>query len=180
MYHRPSCEVNVKPLTRIASLFLVLGVAACGTPTPYQPAVNGNGYAEQPLETNRYRVTFSGNSLTPRETVENYLLYRAAEVTLASGNDYFLVVDTDTERSTTYFTTFTGFGGHPGFHSFRHFHSHSIGGFSTATARPRDRYQSFANIIVGEGEKPADEPEAYDARDVLQRLAQKIERNPVP
>ncbi len=165
---------------RIASLVLVLGVAACGTPTPYQPAVDGNGYAEQALETNRYRISFSGNSLTPRETVENYLLYRAAEVTLASGNDYFIVADTDTERSTTYHTTFSGFGGHPGFHSFRHVHSHGFGGFSTATARPRDRYQAFANIIVGKGEKPADTPEAYDARDVLQRLAGTVERNPSP
>lgn len=180
MDRRSLGEVDVKPITRIASLALVLGVAACGTPTPYQPAVDGKGYAEQPLETNRYRVTFSGNSLTSRETVENYLLYRAAEVTLASGNDYFLVVERDTERSTTYHTTFTGFGGHPGFHSFRNFNSHSFGGFSTATARPRDRYQSFANIVVGQGEKPADEPDAYDARDVLKRLAQTIERNPVP
>ena len=98
----------------------------------------------------------------------------------ASGNDYFLVAERDTERSTTYHTTFTGFGGHPGIYSFRHFHSQSFGGFSTATARPRDRYQSFANIVVGKGEKPADEPDAYDARDVLKRLAQTIERNPVP
>ena len=180
MDRRPSREVDVRPVTRIASLVLVFGIAACGTPTPYQPAVDGNGYAEQPLETNRYRVTFSGNSLTSRETVENYLLYRAAEVTLASGNDYFLVAERDTERSTTYHTTFTGFGGHPGIYSFRHFHSQSFGGFSTATARPRDRYQSFANIVVGKGEKPADEPDAYDARDVLKRLAQTIERNPVP
>ena len=180
MDHRPSREVNVRPITRIASLALAFGVAACGAPTPYQPAVDGNGYAEQALETNRYRVTFSGNSLTSRETVENYLLYRAAEVTLASGNDHFLVVDTDTERSTTYHTTFTGVGGHPGFYSFRNFHSHGFGGFSTATARPRDRYQSFANIIVGKGEKPADEPNAYDARDVLKRLAQTIERQPAP
>lgn len=165
--------------TRAAMLALALGGAACGTPTPYQPAVDGDGYAEQPLETNRYRISFAGNSLTPRETVENYLLYRAAEVTLAGGHDYFLVVERDTERSTTYHTTVTGFDGHPGIHSFRHFHAHGFGGFATATARPRDRYRAFANILVGKGAKPA-EPDAYDARDVLKRLAPRIERSPAP
>ena len=64
---------------RLAAV-LVLGVvlAACAKPTPYKPADNGTGYTEQKLEANRYRVTFSGNSVTDRETVDNYLLYRAA------------------------------------------------------------------------------------------------------
>ena len=72
---------------------LVLLLAGCAVPTPYQPATKGYGYSEQQLESNRYRVTFSGNSVTPRDTVQNYLLYRAAEVTRESGHDYFTVVD---------------------------------------------------------------------------------------
>ena len=55
-------------ITAIAGLTL----AACATATPYQPAgYNGQrgGYAEQRLENDRYRVTFSGNSLTSREQV---------------------------------------------------------------------------------------------------------------
>ena len=67
----------------------------------------------QPV-TDRYRVSFAGNNLTPREKVEDFLLYRAAEVTLDSGNDYFVLVDQDTERFTNFRTTTTGFGGFSG------------------------------------------------------------------
>jgi hypothetical protein len=49
------------------------------------------------IEQNRVRISFRGNTLTDRDTVENYLLYRAAEVTLSSGKDYFIVANRDTE-----------------------------------------------------------------------------------
>ena len=67
---------------------LPLGMlAACGQPTPYQPATAGYGYREQQIEDNRYRVSFAGNDLTTADTVQNYLLYRAAELTLGEGYD---------------------------------------------------------------------------------------------
>ena len=86
-------------------LLLVLAVGGCAAPTPYGPAADGYGYAEQQLESNRYRVAFAGNSVTPRDVVQNYLLYRAAEVTLEKGHDYFTLVDQDVERSTVYHGT---------------------------------------------------------------------------
>ncbi len=56
--------------------FLVL--TACTAPAPYAPREPGGntGYTDQRLDENRYRVTFTGNSVTPRETVEDYLLLR--------------------------------------------------------------------------------------------------------
>jgi len=60
-----------------------LTLAACATATPYQPASEPGGYdgfSQQMIENDRARITFGGNSLTNRETVENYLLYRAAEI----------------------------------------------------------------------------------------------------
>ena len=90
-----------------AALVLAAGLAACTTPTPYQPRVAGKaasaGFTEQRIETDRWRVSFNGNSLTSRETVEAYLLYRAAELTLAQGHDWFAIVDRNTEKhSQTY------------------------------------------------------------------------------
>lgn len=163
---------------RLLVVATVFGLAACGTPTPYQPVADGHGYAEQPLEEDRYRVTFAGNSLTPRETVENYLLYRAAEITLERGYDHFVVVEQETERSTTYHSTLSGFGSHYGFHSFHHHHPHGFGGFASATAWPRDRYAAYANIVMRRGAKPPDDADAYDARAVVNRLAPTIARNP--
>ena len=163
-----------------ASIVLLTGavlLAACGTPTPYQPVIDGHGYAEQPLETDRYRVTFSGNSLTARETVENYLLYRAAEVTLERGFDYFVVAEEDVERNTRYRTTFSGVGAPFGsFYGSRFRGPYFGGGLSTATSRPINSYEAYANILLRRGDKPADNPEAYDARDVLARLDPTIVR----
>ncbi|WP_204306898.1 CC0125/CC1285 family lipoprotein, partial [Klebsiella aerogenes] len=84
---------------RFAALALILAgsisLSACMTATPYQPATgNGtatrNGYSDTQIESNRFRISFSGNSLTARETVERYLLYRAAELTLQQGFDHFI------------------------------------------------------------------------------------------
>src|SRR5690242_8307434 len=83
--------------------FMIAAVAglltACATPTPYHPAVSDRyGFEEQRIESNRVRITFRGNSVTDRETVETYLLYRAAELTLQNGQDYFIVANRDTEE----------------------------------------------------------------------------------
>ncbi|HSA79259.1 MAG TPA: hypothetical protein VLE23_00470 [Geminicoccaceae bacterium] len=151
----------------------LLLVAGCAVPTPYQPAVKGYGYSEQQLESNRYRVTFSGNSVTPRDTVQNYLLHRAAEVTLESGHDYFTVVDQDLERSTIYHGSgFNDFAWGPGRHSRRAFGL----GVGNYTAYPIDSYTAFADIVMADGEKPAGESSAYDARDVLRQLGPTIKR----
>ena len=48
-------------------------------------AGRGYGFSEQRIEDDRYRITFRGNSSTSRETVENSLLYRAAELTVQTG-----------------------------------------------------------------------------------------------
>ena len=108
--------------------------------------------------------------------MENYLLYRAAEVTRQRGFDHFVIVDRETERTTTYVSTTTGFSGHQGFHPFYRGHSFGYSRFATTTSRPRDRYAAFANIVMRGGEKPSDDPDAYDAREVLERLAPTISR----
>jgi hypothetical protein len=137
-----------------------------GGPTPYQPAAGGYGYSEQQIEDNRYRVTFAGNDRTSSDAVQNYLLYRAAEVTLDHGYDYFTMVDRNLDRSTTYWgsgpSTYmgTGFGRRSG----------GFIGFGTSTARPIDSYTAYADIVLFKGEKPADEVNAYAAHDVLSRL----------
>jgi hypothetical protein len=155
---------------------LALLLAGCAAdPTPYQPAANGYGFSDQQIEGDRFRVTFAGNSATPLDTVRNYMLYRAAEVTVESGHDYFVVVDQNTQSSTTYrgtgstpFGFGTGFRGNGGFGV----------GFSSFSAYPDDSFTSWADIVVASGTKPADDLNAYDARDVLRRLDPAVVRAP--
>jgi hypothetical protein len=157
-----------RAFTGVAGLLALLALAGCAaSPTPYQPAANGYGFSQQQIEGNRYRVTFAGNGDTSLDTVRNYMLYRAAEVTVESGHDYFVVVDQNTQSTTTYrgtgstpFGFGTGFRGDGGFGV----------GFSSFSAYPDDSFTSWADIVVGDGAKPSGDVNAYDARDVLQRL----------
>jgi hypothetical protein len=77
-------------LAMLAAAAVVL--AACETPATYHPAMQrgDTGYTDQQLAGNRWRITFTGNSVTRREVVENYLLLRSAEVTLKAGYHWFI------------------------------------------------------------------------------------------
>ena len=90
----------------ISSMALGLTLAGCTTATPYQPyraefagGVHG-GYSDQQLSPDRYLVRFHGNELTSRDRVEGYMLYRAAELTLQRGFDWFAMADRHTEHDT--------------------------------------------------------------------------------
>lgn len=149
-----------------------MALAACATVTPYGPAVKrGPGYTSQQLEADRFRITFEGNSSTDRATIENYVLYRAAEVTLESGADYFILLDQTTDTQSTFQTSGTTFGG-AGFGRRGFFYGGGFGGFggTTATTRERLRYTIGAIIQVASGDKPADNPAAYDARQLIDNL----------
>ena len=99
-------------------------MAGCMSATTYHPATGRGfareGYSDRQIEANRFVVTFSGNTLTSRDTVERYLLFRAAELTVQQGGTYFILADRDTDRQTrTYATTIGGgFGGYSGFGGF--------------------------------------------------------------
>ena len=153
-----------------------LGLSACALPTLYQPATNGYGFSQQQIEGNRFRVSFSGNSLTARETVENYLLYRAAELTLAQGGDYFVVVNRETEARSQYDTGFDSYGGYGGYGPWGHRHSF----IGAGSGRAITEYRAYADIVVYRGAKSPTEPNAYDARDVTARLAPTVVRPSPP
>ena len=168
-------------LLRSALAIAAFGVlSACATSTPYAAAGSDDGYgfSEQRIEDDRFRITFKGNSLTDRETVETYLHYRAAEITLAYGYDHFIVVKDDTEKSTTYSGTRDR-----GFYSYygvgRPFPYYGYGYrwdpfYDDVAIRERRRYSAIAYFVLGKGEKPADEPAAYDARQVIENLRPSI------
>ncbi|MEM6624342.1 MAG: hypothetical protein AAF674_19125 [Pseudomonadota bacterium] len=164
-----------KRFLTIGAVISALVLAGCSGPTPYGPAVERSGYSDTPLEDNRFRVTFAGNSLTDRDTVENYMLFRAAEVTLASGKDWFRIADRDTQVE----SQFRGFS-HGLYGGSAFFRSRSVFGVGFGVHplpyQGRSRYEAIANIQVFEGDKPEDDPNAYDARSVLSSLGPTIQR----
>jgi hypothetical protein len=179
------------------ALLLATGLAACETATPYQPAVRGaahsGGYSETRIEPDRWRVNFYGNSMTSRETVEGYLLFRAAELTLQNGDDWFAIVDRQTDaKSRTYVNPdplyHPWYG--PGFGYWRPSWRFRGRGFGWRSWDPwfgdpffADRidvqtiqnFEASAEIITHKGPKPANDPRAFDAHAVVENLRPKIQ-----
>ncbi len=169
------------------ALMGVLALAACVKPTPYQPRQDGYGYSSTQLEPNRYRVTFYGNTRTSRETVENYLLYRAAELTLEVGGDHFQVVERDTERDVNTYTSYNVYPGGSLFYGYRSYRGPYYGPyygpfygpyygatFGTATTRTTEKFEATVEFLAYRGPKPADDPFSYDAREIIANLGPHI------
>lgn len=167
----------------------LITLAACATPTPYQQAgtTDRYGFDQTQIERDRFRISFSGNSLTDRETVENYLIYRAAELTLERGQDYFWVIDRATDENTRtypgadYYSPWRARGF---FVSYRYFHP-AYGWYGWRDPfwddrhyREVTRYEANAEIVMGRGVAP-DDRTAFDAREVVANLGPTIVR-PTP
>ena len=173
-----------------------LMVAGCATETTYRPATgqgfNRTGYSDRQVEPNRFLVSFAGNSVTSRDTVERYLLFRAAELTLQNGYDYFVMASRDTDlQSRTYSTP--GFGGGFGYgglggywgpswryygrgFGWRSWDPWFGGGFgggpwgNNFDIRTIERYEATAEIVMRKGPIPRDNLRAFNARAVVDSI----------
>lgn len=149
----------------------LLGLSACASePAAYAPKMPGasTGYTDQQLTSDRYRVTFTGNSATDRQKVEDYLLLRSAQVTLNSGHSWFMFDTRTTQAKTTYMSTFNRWSGWRGYGWY--WHSWAWGRPYSATSRPITRYQAYAEIVVLSDAQAKEEPHAINAHELIQHL----------
>ena len=188
---------RISLLSRLVPLGLAAALlAACSTPTPYAPRTEGQrtGYTDRALTQTRYRVTFTGNSVTPRETVESYLLLRAAEVTRAAGYGSF-VFDTRNTRANTQVTAipeaggpywgggFGGWGRRGGFGYWGGYGGWGGYGFGydpTVDIVVRTNYQAYAEIVLLTPEQAAKDPRALNAADVIAHIGPEAAPKPTP
>ena len=72
-------------------------------PTPYQAASGGKGYGFSPVQLSdtEYRVMFRATEATDAAMVQEYTLYRAAEIAQKNNYDWLTLVKTDVERKNT-------------------------------------------------------------------------------
>jgi len=76
-------------------------ISACETayhPTGEYGGFPHGGYSSTTINSNTVIVNFDA-ALTPQSTINNYVLYRAAKITIESGYDYFVVVSTSTNHT---------------------------------------------------------------------------------
>ena len=155
---------------RLSALIVALALAACATDAGlYHPAssLRGTGYSEQKLETNRWRVTFTGGPSTPAGVVQDYALLRAAELTLNMGYEWFSVAGRSTvPQDSGYGPRFSGMFGPPcGRFGCR---SGLYGGF-WYDDYDENRLSASLDIVMGKGPKPSD-ASTYDAKDVANTI----------
>lgn len=187
--------MTLKATALAAALLATTALGACATATPYQPNVRGQavsgGFSETRLETDRFQVTFAGNSLTKRETVERYLLYRAAELTVSQGADWFSLVERQTDRKTRTYVepdpfgrlgtygywrpAWRYYGPRWGWRAWDPWYGDPFWA-ERVEMRTIERFEASAEILLGRGPKPAGDPRAFDARDVMANLGPTIVR----
>ncbi|WP_233998779.1 hypothetical protein [Erythrobacter sp. YT30] len=165
--------------------------------TPYQPLSAGSrvsgGYSDLRIDETHYRVSFAGNRLTSRERVESYLLFRAAELTLLKGYDYFIIEDREVEhqiqrefqRDLLYDPWFANRYGYwrPYWRYYRvgagwyHWYPYYGDPFwaDRYSVRTIERFEASADIALGKGTRPNGNLRSFDAREVSERLSPQIE-----
>lgn len=175
-------------LTGMLVLSTVL-LAACATETPYKPAESRGeyGYTETPLGDNRYRITFVGNSSTASETVQDYALLRAAELTLAKGYDWFETADRNEDKKVRNTTVDSGFG--PTYHQSQTYYrncdllgncdtvvsggTYVSPGSGIATTSSRTSYSYSLEVLMRNNPMP-DNARSYDARRLASALRTRL------
>ncbi|MDB5440998.1 MAG: hypothetical protein JWM33_3425 [Caulobacteraceae bacterium] len=159
----------MKHLLAISLTAAALALSACATPTVYAPASQqrGQGFSEQRIENGRYRVTFAGAGDPAR--INDLALRRAAELTLQDGYDWFRVAGRSGQVNRGNGPTISlGTGTRSGGYGYYGGSGVSLGlGTSFNLGLPQST--SSFEILMQHGSKP-DQPDAYDARDVIRNI----------
>jgi len=161
---------------------VVLLAATCAT--PYQQHSLRGGYDDSRIDSNTVLVSFKGNGYTPKDRVQTYMLYRCAEVTANAGYDYFVIISGDDEvkegainlpgsYSSTTTASVWGFGNSAVGSAYTH------GTYYPSQSIPYHKHTVQALIKMYKGDKPANNPAAFNAKDVLTFLGPKVTGTPV-
>ncbi len=160
----------MKRLTVLALVASTAALAACASLAPYGPqrGPGGQGFSEQRIESDRYRVTYNGVG-APGPVADRALL-RAAQLTTAQGYDWFEVTQRYIDGrpdSAGGVRPSVGVG----------FGSSNYGGWRTSGTSVGvglnfsgpSPTSTTLEVRLGRGQRP-DRPEAYDARDIQRSL----------
>lgn len=104
--------MNIKNKTKnsrllVASISAVLGLAIVGcsstpvaAPTPYKSAGSkaAYGYSSEKVSGNEFKVLFKATDKTPADKVQQFALYRAAEIAQKQGFTYLAIVKTNIDK----------------------------------------------------------------------------------
>ena len=191
MERMKKAQIQAKPSLRHAAAAAcaaaILMLSGCATSTASAPAYRpqasgeGAGYADQQINATRYRVSFVGDTQTSRGQVEDFLLRRAAEITVRAGYNYFAFDNRSIETDTNLYRTNDswdpvnglafGLGRrYPG--RAEHFAMGSTPAFwSEKEAVPITRYTARSEVVLLPPDQVGTHPDALAAREILRYLS---------
>ncbi|MEE9426278.1 MAG: hypothetical protein V3V18_15070 [Methylococcales bacterium] len=162
---------------------LVSMLSGCAANLPaYRPYSDGAGYQEKRIEKNRYALSFTGNSSMTAEATENYLIYRAAEISDAAGYDYFVLHDKSTKQKSRYRYFPSSHSRYGYYNSWGYGYGHHHFDYYNDYCCPYSWYEVGAEVLMYEGQKPEGDLNAYDSEQVIEYLGPSIRgvRNVMP
>ena len=172
--------MNLRCAAALAAL-AISALSACAT--PYQAKGFRGGYSDTRIDSNTAMVSYRANAHTDRQTVQSYLIYRCAQVTVGDGYDYFVLTSGDTEAvhgtiSTpgTYSSTTTASAFASGNATFGN--AQTFGTVNPGQTITYTKYVASAVIKMFKDTKPADDPQAYNAHEVIQYMGPEITGEP--
>lgn len=153
-----------------AAAIFVLAALSSACATTYGPMSDNGGYSDLRVSEFVHRVNVRGNESTTREMVQNFALLRAAELTLASGRDRFVILSEDVGTSASMTSSGGGASTSDGW----------FGGTSTKYEAPKiETITKAGGTMVIEIVAPTDPRygSGYDAALVDRQLRPELERN---
>jgi hypothetical protein len=178
--------INIKNKNRaIAALGIgLLFLASCAT--KYEPATGSfwdghTGYSEIGLDSTTWQVTFCGNNNTTDEVVNRYALYRSAELTSQRGFDYFVILDNNDVAALTSTVNHNKTQQTKIEHKIDPQTGQSVPvkvttTNSTSTVTTQAAHTVTKTIRMFMGARPADNPDAYEAKAMVTMMAPSIQR----
>jgi hypothetical protein len=121
-------------------------LAGCGSDAPYREARHEGrvGYSDTLSAPARATVTFQGDAAMGPDTIYEYALLRGAQVTRKGGYDWFYIVPPD--------------GAPPAAQARHGSHGDATPYYDAA------RQMVTLDIVMGRGQRPPNNPAAFDAR----------------
>ena len=152
---------------------LCVTLSACAT--AYKPDGLSGGFSETQIDTNVWRITFTGNGYTKRHRAEDFALLRSADLTLKNGHSNFILADSNSSAETSAFTTpttshTTGSAYRTGNYLHGSARTQTYGGQTIVVSK-----HSATNTVVMFHEKPSIQGMVYDARFICGTLGKKDE-----
>ena len=163
----------IRPL--IIAAAAALSLSACASLAPYGPqgGPGGQGYSEQRIESDRYRVSYNG--VGAPGPVADMALLRAADLTIEQGYDWFAVtqryIDGRPDSAGGFRPSVSvGVGSSSGRYGGYRYSGTSTGVGVGLNFQGPSATSTVLEIRLGRGPRP-DRGEAYEAREVRDSLS---------